>query len=40
MPKSTGLDGCLDEVHLDFVEQEATARLLIKLIIPSYPTKL
>ena len=33
MPKSTGLNDCLDEIDLDFVEREATTRLLIKLSI-------
>jgi len=33
MPKSTCLNGCLDEIELGFVEREATPRLLIKLSI-------
>ena len=33
MPKTTRLSGCLDEIHLEFVEREATPRLLMKLSI-------
>lgn len=33
MRKSTGLDGCLNEIKLGFVEREATPRLLMKLSI-------
>jgi transposase-like protein len=33
VPKSTCLNGCLDEIELGFVEREATPRLLIKLSI-------
>jgi hypothetical protein len=31
MSKTTCLSGCLDEIHLEFVEREATPRLLMKL---------
>ena len=31
MPENDRLDGCLDEIDLDFVEREATPRLLMKL---------
>ena len=33
MPKSARLSGCLEEIDLDFVEREATPRLLMKLSI-------
>ena len=33
MPKSTGLDGYLDEIEVAFVERKATPRLLMKLSI-------
>jgi len=33
MPKNARLSGCLEEIHLDFVEREATPRLLMKLSI-------
>ena len=33
MPKNARLDGCLDQIDLDFVEREATPRLLMKLSI-------
>ncbi|AFO58534.1 transposase [Natrinema sp. J7-2] len=33
MPENARLDGCLDEINLDFVEREATPRLLMKLSI-------
>ena len=33
MRKSTGFDGCLVRIELEFVEREATPRLLIKLSI-------
>jgi hypothetical protein len=29
MPETTRLNGCLDEVQFDFVEREATPRLLM-----------
>jgi len=31
MPENDRLNGCLDEIDLDFVEREATPRLLMKL---------
>jgi transposase-like protein len=33
MPKSTGLNGCLDEIDVGFVEREATPQLLMTLSI-------
>ena len=33
MPKNARLAGCLDQIDLDFVEREATLRLLMKLSI-------
>ena len=33
MPENDRLSGCLDEINLDFVEQEATPKLLMKLSI-------
>jgi len=33
MPKTAGLSGCLNEIDLEFVEREATPRLLMKLSI-------
>jgi transposase-like protein len=33
MPENTRLSGCLDEIDLEFVEREATPRLLMKLSI-------
>ena len=33
MPKNDRLNGCLDEINLDFVEREATPKLLMKLSI-------
>ena len=33
MPENDRLSGCLDEINLDFVEREATPRLLVKLSI-------
>ncbi|ELY85781.1 IS240-type transposase (ISH102) [Natrinema altunense JCM 12890] len=33
MPENDRLNGCLDEINLEFVEQEATPRLLMKLSI-------
>ena len=33
MPKTTRLNGYLDEIELEFVEREATPRLLMKLSI-------
>ena len=33
MPKNARLNGCLDQIDLDFVEREATPRLLMKLSI-------
>jgi len=33
MPENDRLSGCLDEIKLDFVEREATPRLLMKLSI-------
>ena len=33
MPENDRLSGCLDEINLDFVEREATPRLLMKLSI-------
>ncbi len=33
MPKNAGLGGSLDQIDLDFVEGEATPRLLMKLSI-------
>ncbi|PSP82901.1 IS6 family transposase, partial [Halobacteriales archaeon QS_6_64_34] len=33
MPKNAGLSGNLDQIDLDFVEREATPRLLMKLSI-------
>jgi transposase-like protein len=33
MPKNARLDGCLDQIDVDFVEREATPRLLMKLSI-------
>ena len=33
MPESDRLSGCLDEINLEFVEREATPRLLMKLSI-------
>ena len=33
MPKNHRLSGCLDEINLDFVEREATPKLLMKLSI-------
>ena len=33
MPENDRLDGCLDEINLEFVEREATPRLLMKLSI-------
>ena len=33
MPENDRLDGYLDEINLDFVEPEATPRLLMKLSI-------
>ena len=37
MPKTTGLNGCLDETELEFVEREATPRLLMKLSVQLHP---
>jgi len=31
MPENDRLDGCLNEIELGFVEQEATPKLLMKL---------
>ncbi|MFT8095006.1 IS6 family transposase, partial [Salmonella enterica subsp. enterica serovar Enteritidis] len=31
MPENARLDGCLDEINVEFVEREATPRLLMKL---------
>ncbi|MFC5133110.1 IS6 family transposase, partial [Halorubrum glutamatedens] len=36
MPKNARLGGCLDEINLDFVEREATPRLLMKVSIQLY----
>jgi len=36
MPENDRLSGCLDEIKLDFVEREATPKLLIKLSIQIY----
>ena len=33
MPENDRLDGCLDEINVEFVEREATPRLLMKLSI-------
>ena len=33
MPENDRLNGCLDEIDLEFVEREATPRLLMKLSI-------
>ena len=33
MPENDRLSGCLDEINLEFVEREATPRLLMKLSI-------
>ena len=33
MPENDRLNGCLDEIDLEFVEREATPRLLVKLSI-------
>ena len=33
MPKTTRISGCLEEIHLDFVEREATPRLSMNLSI-------
>jgi transposase-like protein len=33
MPKTARLDGCLDQIDVEFVEREATPRLLMKLSI-------
>jgi len=33
MPEDARLSGCLDEIALEFVEREATPRLLMKLSI-------
>jgi len=33
MPENTRLSACLDEIDVDFVEREATPRLLMKLSI-------
>lgn len=33
MPKNAGLGGSIDRIGLDFVEREATPRLLMKLSI-------
>jgi Transposase and inactivated derivatives len=33
MPENDRLNGCLDEINLEFVEREATPRLLMKLSI-------
>ena len=33
MPENDRLSGCLDEINLDFVEREATPKLLMKLSI-------
>jgi transposase-like protein len=33
MPKTTRISGCLEEIHLDFVEREATSRLSMNLSI-------
>ena len=33
MPENDRLNGCLDEITLEFVEREATPRLLMKLSI-------
>src|SRR6056297_4085820 len=33
MPENDRLDGCLDEINLEFVEREVTPRLLMKLSI-------
>jgi hypothetical protein len=40
IPKSTGLDGCLDEIDVGFVEREATPRLLMTLRIQLHLTGL
>ncbi|AZQ15996.1 IS6 family transposase [Halorubrum sp. PV6] len=36
MPENDRLSGCLDEINLEFVEQEATPQLLMKLSIQLY----
>ena len=33
MPENDRLSGCLDEINVEFVEREATPRLLMKLSI-------
>jgi hypothetical protein len=40
MPESAGLNGCLDEIELEFVEGEATPELLLKLAIQLHLTGL
>jgi len=40
MPENARLNGCLDEINLDFVEREATPRLLMKLSIQLHLTGL
>ena len=33
MPENDRLDGCLEEINVEFIEREATSRLLMKLSI-------
>jgi hypothetical protein len=40
MPENDRLNGCLDEINLDFAEREATPKLLMKLSIQLHPAGL
>jgi hypothetical protein len=40
MPENDRLNGCLEEINLDFVEREATPRLLMKLSIQLHLARL
>jgi hypothetical protein len=40
MPENDRLNGCLDDIDLEFVEREATPRLLMKLSIQLHLTVL
>jgi hypothetical protein len=40
MPENDRLNGCLEEINSEFVEREATPRLLMKLSIQLYLAEL
>ena len=40
MPENDRFGGCLDEINLDFVEREATPKLLMKLSIQLHLSEL